>query len=95
MLTVSAAPAPGAPITAPDSQQRLHAAAAQLEATFLAEMLRAAGLGKTPEAFGGGVGEDQFATMLVQAQADALVRAGGIGLAQSLVEAMTVRVGDV
>ena len=95
MTPVTALPPPAAMVAVPDSQQRLQAAAAQLEATFLAEMLRAAGLGKTPESFGGGAGEDQFATMLVQAQADALVRAGGVGLAQTLVTAMSERVGDV
>lgn len=63
-------------------------AAQELEANFLAEMLKAAGLGKTPEAFGGGSGEDQFASFLRLEQAREMVNAGGIGLAQSLFEAM-------
>lgn len=63
-------------------------AAKKLEATFLAEMLKSSGLGQTPQAFGGGSGEDQFSSFLRQAQADTMVEAGGIGLAQSLFEAL-------
>lgn len=53
----------------------------QLESVFLAEMLKIAGVGKAPESFGGGAGEDQFASFLRDAQAREMVRAGGIGLA--------------
>ncbi len=73
------------------SDAGLREAAIQLEATFLAEMLKSAGLGATSESFGGGIGEDQFASFLVQAQAEALAETGGIGLAQSLFEALKVR----
>ena len=66
-------------------------AAQNLEATFLAEMLKAAGVGAPRDAFGGGAGEDQFASFLREAQAKEMVRAGGIGLAESLFEAMKVR----
>ncbi len=69
---------------APVKQERLWAAAKELEANFLAEMLKAAGLGETPEGFGGGAGEDQFASFLRQEQAGAMVEAGGIGLAEML-----------
>lgn len=60
----------------------------ELEATFLAEMLKTAGLGKTPDSFGGGAGEDQFASFLVTEQARAMVRAGGIGLAETIYHAV-------
>ncbi|WP_424438664.1 rod-binding protein [Planktotalea sp.] len=53
----------------------------KLESVFLAEMLKAAGVGETPDAFGGGAGEDQFASFLREAQAREMVRAGGLGLA--------------
>lgn len=66
----------------------LRAAAEELEATFLAEMLKYAGLGEMPDAFGGGAGEDQFASFLRQEQARAMTKAGGIGLAETLFEAM-------
>nr|WP_229665986.1 rod-binding protein [Wenxinia marina] len=63
-------------------------AAIRLEATFLSEMLGAAGLGDVPDAFGGGAGEAQFASMLRDAQAEALARSGGIGLAESIYRAL-------
>lgn len=66
----------------------LHDAANKLEAAFLAEMLKSAGMGESREEFGGGAGEDQFASFLRQAQAEKMVEAGGIGLAQSLFEAL-------
>lgn len=63
-------------------------AANKLEAAFLAEMLKSAGMGESREEFGGGAGEDQFASFLRQAQAEKMVEAGGIGLAESLFEAL-------
>lgn len=69
----------------------LRAAAEQLEAGFLAEMLKSAGLGNTSPSFGGGAGEDQFASFLRQAQAESMVKAGGIGLAETLYHALKER----
>lgn len=63
-------------------------AAQKLEASFLTEMLKAAGFGKARDAMGGGAGEDQFSSFLREAQATEMVRAGGIGLAESLFEAL-------
>lgn len=80
----------------PAQDDALMKAARELEASFLAEMLKSAGLGETPEAFGGGPGEDQFASFLRLEQARAMVGAGGIGLAESLFEALKERaVGPV
>ncbi|WP_367646606.1 rod-binding protein [Ruegeria arenilitoris] len=70
------------------TEQRLKAAAVELEAIFLAEMLKAAGLDKTQQAFGGGAGEDQFSSFLLQEQARQLARSGGIGLSETLFNAM-------
>lgn len=70
---------------------KLMSAARELEASFLAEMLKTAGLGATPESFGGGPGEEQFGSFLRLEQARAMVGAGGIGLAQSLFEALKER----
>ncbi|THH35322.1 chemotaxis protein chel [Aliishimia ponticola] len=80
-------------LTAPKStgDVALKRAAEKLEATFLAEMLKSAGLGQTPSAFGGGAGEDQFSSFLVQAQAEAMVEAGGIGLAETIFDALKER----
>ncbi len=71
-----------------DAKDPIRKAANELETTFLAEMLKAAGLGKTRESFGGGAGEDQFSSFLVRAQAEQMTKAGGIGLAESLYNAL-------
>lgn len=72
----------------------LRKAAQKLEATFLAEMLKSAGLGETRSYFGGGVGEDQFSSFLVQAKAEKLVETGGLGLAESIFQALKERADD-
>lgn len=82
------------PRTADAQDRKLREAAQELEANFLAEMLKSAGVGKTPEAFGGGAGEDQFSSFLRLEQAREMARAGGIGLAESLYEAMKERASD-
>lgn len=63
-------------------------AAMKLEATFLAEMLKAAGLGTQENSFSGGNGEDQFASFHRQAIADRIAAAGGIGLAEHFLTSM-------
>jgi Rod binding domain-containing protein len=70
---------------------RLREAAEAFEAVFLAEMLGHAGLGRPRRSFGGGAGEDAFASLLVHEQARLLSRRGGIGLAETLFEAMVER----
>ncbi|MEL6920296.1 MAG: rod-binding protein [Pseudomonadota bacterium] len=82
-----------APLPTPQDTA-LRQAAQKLEATFLAEMLKSAGLGESPDTFGGGSGEDQFASFLVQAQAEEMVKAGGIGLAESIYESLKERSND-
>lgn len=87
-------PIPVTPLQPPAVAPRdtaLWQAAQRLEATFLAEMLKSTGLNATSEGFGGGIGEDQFSSFLREAQAEAMVEGGGIGLAQSLFEAMKAR----
>lgn len=63
-------------------------AAQKLEQSFLSEMLKSAGLGAMKSEFGGGIGEDQFSSYLREAQAGAMVEAGGIGLAEQLFRAL-------
>ncbi|MBM9596111.1 rod-binding protein [Roseitranquillus sediminis] len=77
-----------------DADAALRETAQKLEANFLAEMLKAAGVGKQIEGWGGGVGEDQFASFLRQAQADEMARTGGLGLAESLFQALKERTDD-
>jgi Rod binding domain-containing protein len=62
--------------------------AKELEAAFLSEMLSYSGLGESSESFGGGIGEDQFASFLRNEQARLMVEKGGIGLAQTMFESL-------
>lgn len=72
----------------------LREAAVGLEASFLAEMLKSAGLGKSRGTFGGGAGEDQFGSLLVREQANQLAQAGGIGLSEILFNALVEAEND-
>ena len=74
-----------------EADARLLESAQALEASFVAEMLKSAGVGAVPSAFGGGIGEEQFASFLREEQARDIVRAGGIGLAESLFISMKAR----
>lgn len=65
--------------------------AVELESHFLSEMLRHIGSSPQSEQFGGGIGEDQMTSFLRQAQADAIAKAGGIGLAEHLFRALQER----
>jgi len=86
MTTIS--PHPNVPQTAVAQDQTLRKVAQDLEGSFLSEMLKSAGLGKTSSPFSGGTGEDQFASFLVDEQAKMLVEAGGLGLAESIFNAL-------
>ena len=78
----------------PDRQQpsvqtdKLLQKSKEMEVAFLAEMLAHAKVGDSPEGFGGGIGEEQFASFLRQEQARLLVDRGGIGLAQTIFDAL-------
>ncbi|RYG91482.1 chemotaxis protein chel [Loktanella sp. IMCC34160] len=73
---------------------KLRQAARDLEASFLAEMLKSAGVGAAPGDFGGGAGEEHFSSFLREAQAREMAQAGGVGLAESLFEALKARAND-
>ncbi len=96
---ISNATVPGSTLSQADKDTRqdnaLRAAARELEASFLAEMLKSAGLGKPRQSFGGGEGEDQFGSFLRTEQAREMVKAGGIGLAESLYEALKEKSNEI
>jgi Rod binding domain-containing protein len=69
----------------------LRDAAVALETQFLSEMLKAAGSEASPSGFGGGAGEEQFASFLREEQARAMARAGGVGLADTIFRALAQR----
>lgn len=73
---------------------RLRKAAEALEATFLAQMLSQAGLGAARESMGGGAGEEAFAGLLASEQAKLMAARGGIGLAETIFEALKARGGE-
>lgn len=66
----------------------LRKATEALEASFLAELLKTTAIQSAPEGFGGGAGEEQFASLLTDERAKAFAKAGGIGLAASIFEAL-------
>ena len=80
-----AATRPGKP--APEDAATMKAARA-FEASFLAEMLKSSGLNTMPAGFGGGAGEEAFASFLTQEYAQMMSDRGGIGLAEQVFEAL-------
>ncbi|MEO0944071.1 MAG: rod-binding protein [Pseudomonadota bacterium] len=81
-------PKAGQPVPEQSYNARLMETAKQLEASFLAEMLKSAGVGEARQSFGGGAGEDHFSGFLVQEYASATVKSGGIGLAETIYYAL-------
>ena len=77
-------------ILSPRSAQLMQKAQ-ELETRFLSEMLAHTGLDAQTGAFNGGIGEDQFASFLREAQAKAMVGRGGLGLAQSIFQSLVRR----
>ncbi len=84
-------PVSASPPAAHARDQRLRQAAEDLEASFLAEMLKPMGADAQRASFGGGAGEEQFSTFLLQEQARDMAQAGGIGLAEAIFAALKVR----
>lgn len=72
----------------PAAPDPLWRAAQALEAGFLSELLRLSDPGTPDAGLGGGPGEAQFRSFLIEAQAERITAAGGIGLARKLYTAM-------
>ncbi|WP_444460957.1 rod-binding protein [Rhodobacter capsulatus] len=83
-----ASPPQAAPDRKAADEKALRLKAQELEASFLAEMLKHSGLGKTQEGFNGGIGEEQFASFLIDEYASMMVKSGGIGLAESIFQSL-------
>lgn len=69
----------------------MRALAKKFEASFLAEMLKHAGLGEMPEQFNGGAGEAAYSGFLVQEYADKIAETGRIGIADNVYAALKAR----
>ncbi len=67
---------------------RLHETAKAFEASFLAEMLKFAGVAEQRESFGGGAGETAFASFLTEQYANKFADNGGIGLAENIYQSL-------
>lgn len=78
-------PQPASPPTA------IRRSAEALETAFLAEMLKSAGVFKPSQSQGGGAGEDHFTSFLADAQAQAMVARGGVGLADQIERSLVAR----
>lgn len=76
------------PTPAANRNDTIRARAAGLETAFLSQMLAHAGLDRALSGMGGGAGGDQFASFLRDEQAQAIVRAGGIGLTEPFFRAL-------
>ena len=75
----------------PPEKQHLRTLSQKLEAQFLAQMMKSAGVGKPRDTFGGGPGEDHFSGFLVQQYAESAVKAGGLGLAESIYRSLSMQ----
>lgn len=69
----------------------LRAVALRLEAVFLSEMLKSAGVEGMSGAFSGGAGEAQTASFLRDAQAKEIAKTGGIGLSEAIFTSLVAR----
>ncbi len=63
---------------------QLREASERLEAAFLSEMLKSAGIGRPTSLMGGGVGEEQYSSFLRDEYAKALARSSDLGLAEMI-----------
>lgn len=79
------------PTQAESRETAMHKVAVELEASFLAEMLKFGGLGESSDSFNGGAGEEAFSSMLVREQAKLMAENGGVGLAEQIVKSLIQR----
>lgn len=77
------------PIPTKNKREDLLRLSEQMEASFLAEMLKAAGIGKPRTQFGGGAGEDHFAGFLTNEYAAEIAKNGGLGLKEAIYNSLT------
>jgi len=84
---IPAKPTVATPMSASEAAKRaaIHKTAVDFEATFLSQMMSHMFEGvSTPAPFGGGAGEDAFKSLLTDAYAKQLAKAGGVGVAASI-----------
>lgn len=86
MIGTSTPAAAGNGLTSPAQMGHLRAQAEELEGVFLNTLMKEmfSSLHSDSEAMGGGFGEDTWRGMQAEQMADAVAKAGGIGLADSI-----------
>jgi flagellar protein FlgJ len=72
---------------------QIETVAKEFEAAILSELLKAAGAGQGRTEFGGGVGEDNFASLLLDAQARHIAASGGLGFAEMALRGLMAQRG--
>lgn len=72
-------------------EAELRQVAQDLEASFLAEILKHTGFGEARKSNGGGAGEEQFASMMRNEHARAMAENGGIGLGEAIFQSLLAR----
>lgn len=79
----------------PDARRvaELRAVSVRFEAAFLTQVLDLAGVGKAPEGFDGGAGEDAFRGHMLAEQGRIMAESGGIGLAESIFQSLLQKEG--
>jgi Rod binding domain-containing protein len=90
-MTVPISPPLAGPATHSAARAPELRAARALEASFLAEMLKFSGFGEQANSFSGSAGEAQFASFHREALAQAIVRKGGLGLAEIIAASLRER----
>ncbi|SDW89891.1 rod-binding protein [Roseicitreum antarcticum] len=96
-MTPNAIPSavPLAAAQSPRSHDAVRRVAEEFETAFLTEMLKASGLGKPLEGFGGGgTGEAQFSSFMVEGYAEAIRKSGGLGLSETIFRALVREEAD-
>jgi flagellar protein FlgJ len=91
---LSAAGPEAARSAAAEPERQARAAAQAFEAAFLAEMLKYSGINAMPSGFGGGAGEEAFASFLTEEYARLLAERGGIGIAEQVFGLLQQRTGE-
>ena len=86
-MSISVSPISNSPPELP-GHDRLRKVAQDLEASFLSEMLKAAKFGEPRKSFGGGAGEEHFASFFRAEVAQKRAQTGGIGLAEQLFQTL-------
>ena len=81
------------PAATAHAEAEVRKAAQAFEASFLAEMLKHSGVNAAPSGFGGGAGEEAFASFLTQEYARMIAERGGVGLAEQVFEMLKQRTG--